>query len=176
MVLLVTALNVTAIISSVEASPCESGWTFHAGHCYRRITPGANYDSAQAVCEGFGGYIAVPNTESENNFLSSTMNPSSTGLTWGGFDYTNNELWEDGTSSGSTDGWRVLYGVSDSGDRGNGEPVVFMRPNGAWSFEGKGFVYEYVCENPLAVGDLGDLSVLEVSTSDATLDAVHMIA
>ena len=93
-----------------------------------------------------GGYLAVPNTESENTFLHSTMNPSNVSYTWVGFDYSNNELWEDGSSSTSTDGWRKLYSVDDSGDRMNGEPVVFMRPSGAWSFDSKNYDYEYVCE------------------------------
>ena len=88
----------------------------------------------------------MPNTEAENNFLTTIMNPKANAYTWIGFNYDNSERWEDGTSSSSTSDWRVLYEVDDSGDRGNGEPVVFMRSDGAWSFDGKSFDYEFVCE------------------------------
>ena len=88
----------------------------------------------------------MPNTQAENDFLAGTMNPNGVAITWIGFNYDNSELWEDGTSSSATNSWRVLYEVDDSGDRTNGEPVVFMRANGAWSFEPKSYSQQFVCE------------------------------
>jgi len=89
----------------------------------------------------------VPNTDDENNFLSSTMNPSGTAHTWGGFDHWKNK-WEDGSSSTMSSSWRTLDSVDDAADRFFFEPVIFMRANGDWSFEGKSYNYAYVCEKP----------------------------
>ena len=131
---------------SEKTTECESGWFLCNDHCYQRQSDKRSYDKAREDCATKKSMIAVPNTEAENNFLTTIMNPKAYAYTWIGFDYDNSERWEDGTSSSGTSDWRVLYEVDDSGDRGNGEPVVFMRPNGAWSFDGKGFDYEFVCE------------------------------
>ena len=79
------------------------------------------------------------------------MNPHSTSYTWLGFDFSNNDgpQWEDGTDSSQSDSWRVLYNVDDAADRGNGEPVTFIRPNGAWSFDSKEQSYQYICERSM---------------------------
>jgi hypothetical protein len=43
--------------------------------------------------------------------------------------------------------------VDDSGDRDNGEPHVFIRANGDWSFEGPSYDYPFTCERvPCAAG------------------------
>ena len=131
---------------SEGTTECESGWFLCNDHCYQRQADKRSYDKAREDCATKKSMIAVPNTEAENNFLTTIMNPKAYAYTWIGFDYDNSERWEDGTSSSGTSDWRVLYEVDDSGDRGNGEPVVFMRPNGAWSFDGKHFDYEFVCE------------------------------
>jgi len=39
--------------------------------------------------------------------------------------------------------------VDDAADRGNGEPVTFIRPNGAWSFDSKEQSYQYICERSM---------------------------
>ena len=125
---------------------CDSGWFSCNDHCYQRQSAKRSYDEARADCSAKKSKIAVPNTKEENNFLTTIMNPKAYPYTWIGFNYDNSEQWEDGTSSSGTSDWRKLYEVDDSGDRGNGEPVVFMRSNGEWSFDGKNFNYEFVCE------------------------------
>ena len=74
------------------------------------------------------------------------MNPNREAYTWLGFDFGNSELWEDGSSSSATSNWRVLYSVHDAGDRSTSDPVVFIRPNGDWSFDPKYYNYEFICE------------------------------
>ena len=64
----------------------------------------------------------MPNTQDENTFLASTMNPSSVGYTWIGFNFTNDQKWEDGTASSQSDSWPILYNVDDAADHDNGEP------------------------------------------------------
>ena len=91
----------------------------------------------------------MPNTQDENTFLAS-MNPSAVWHTWIGFDFTNNEKWEDGTASSQSDSWRVLYNVDDAADRDNGEPATFIRPSGDWSFDAKGSSFSYICEKPMS--------------------------
>ena len=101
------------------------------------------YQEAREKCITKGAIIAVPNSPEENKFLASiTRQP----ITWIGFDYTDSELWADGTSSSATSSWRVLYEVDDSGDRANGEPAVFIRPNGDWSFDAKSLSHQAICE------------------------------
>ena len=119
------------------------------GHCYQRQTQKKKYDEASADCSTKEAILAVPNTKAENEFLVTIMNPNKVPYTWIGFDYDNNELWEDGTSISITSDWRILYNVDDNHDRANGEPVVFMRPNGDWSFDSKSNEYQFVCEKLL---------------------------
>ena len=88
----------------------------------------------------------MPNTQDENNFLATTMNPNGEEYTWIGFNYDNSQLWEDGSTSSATDNWRVLYDVHDNGARTNGQPAVFMRPGGDWSFDPTYFSFQFVCE------------------------------
>jgi len=140
-----------AVKAAAEVPTCPQGWKVHGGDCYQRQTQGKFYDAAKSVCSGLGAHLAVPNTAAENTFLTTTMNPKGDSYTWLGFDYTNGEKWEDGGSADSTSGWRVLYNVHDAADRVNGEPVVFIRPDGAWSFEGKSYNYPYICEKANAV-------------------------
>ena len=140
-----------ASAASRNAMTCDSGWTYFGDHCYKRISTRVYYDAAQSVCKGYSGIIAVPNTEAENTFLSSTMNPSRVAYTWIGFDYTNSEQWEDGSDSSMSSSWRVLYSVDDAAARVNGQPVAFIRPSGAWSFDRKSNRMEYVCEKPCAL-------------------------
>jgi len=132
---------------------CESGWTSYGSHCYQRQPEALLYDDAQAYCETQGSYLAVPNTQDENTFLASTMNPSSVGYTWIGFDFTNNEKWEDGSDSSQSDSWRILYNVDDAADRDNGEPATFIRPSGDWSFDAKSHSFSYICEKPMSSYD-----------------------
>merc|ERR1712166_500513 len=133
--------------AAVTQSTCDSGWTYFGDHCYKRMRA-RRYDAAQSVCTGYSGYIAVPNTIAENTFLFSTMNPSGVAYTWIGFDYKNRQQWEDGTDSSMSSSWRVLYSVHDAAARKRGQPVTFMRRNGAWSFDPKSYRFEYVCEKP----------------------------
>ena len=92
--------------------------------------------------------MAVPNSQEENKFLASiTRQP----ITWIGFDYKDSELWADGTSSSSTNNWRVLYQVYDSNLK-NSQPGLFLRQNGDWSFDPKSIKYQTICEK--APGEL----------------------
>ena len=61
-------------------------------------------------------------------------------------DYADAERWADGSPSSMSAGWRPLYAVDDAGDRASGEPVVFIRANGDWSFESKEYSYPFICE------------------------------
>ena len=125
---------------------CDSGWTLFNGHCYQRQTEKLSYDQARGHCNSKGAIIAVPNTLTENVFLKGKMNPNGEAYTWIGFDYENSELWEDGTSSTGLDSWRILYNVDDSWKRNDGQPAVFIRPSGAWSFDAKYQQFQFICE------------------------------
>lgn len=113
------------------------------GHCYQR-QGGKSYNNAREYCSGKGAIIAVPNTKDENDFLASTMNPDGE-YTWIGFDYSNSEMWEDGTSSSNKDNWRRLVDVDDFGLR-TSQPVIFMKRDNSWQFEPKSYSYQFVCE------------------------------
>ena len=130
---------------------CGSGWTFFEGHCYRRQIERMKYNEARADCSAQEAIIAVPNTKVENEFLATKMNSYGTEFTWIGFDYDNKELWEDGTTNLVTNDWRVLYEVEESDARNNGKPVVFMKPNGDWSFNSKDDTYQFICEKKLSM-------------------------
>ena len=113
------------------------------GHCYQ--TQGRKrYNDARKNCSAKGAIIAVPNTKDENVFLATTMNPDGK-YTWIGFDHSNSEMWEDGTSSSSTNSWRKLNEVDDFGIR-NSQPVIFMKRDNSWQFEPKSYSYQFVCE------------------------------
>ena len=125
---------------------CDVGWTGLGDRCYMRHDP-ADYDTASATCESRGAHLAVPNTEAENTFLASgVMNSNRQSYTWLGFDYDDAERWSDGSPSSMSASWRPLYQVDDAADRTNGEPAVFIRANGAWSFENKDQSYPFICE------------------------------
>ena len=109
------------------------------------------YNEARADCSAQEAIIAVPNTKVENEFLATKMNSYGTEFTWIGFDYDNKELWEDGTTNLVTNDWRVLYEVEESDARNNGKPVVFMKPNGDWSFNSKDDTYQFICEKKLSM-------------------------
>ena len=74
------------------------------------------------------------------------MNPNAVAYTWIGFNHDNFQLWEDGVKSSSTNSWRALDEVDDYEDRANGEPTVFMRPDGRWSFDPEDESFQFVCE------------------------------
>ena len=113
------------------------------GHCYQRQN-GKTFNDARKDCSAKGAIIAVPNTKDENDFLATTMNPDDR-YTWIGFDYSNSEMWEDGTSSSSTNSWRKLNDVDDYGMR-NSQPYIFMKADNSWQFEPNSFRYQFVCE------------------------------
>ena len=115
----------------------------YKGHCYQR--QGAKvYNNARKVCSAKGAIIAVPNTKDENDFLATTMNPDDK-YTWIGFDYENSQMWEDGTSSSSTNSWRKLEDVEDFGIR-NSQTVIFMKGDSSWQFDPNWKGYQFVCE------------------------------
>jgi len=144
-----------------------NGWTEYENHCYWRQARGKQYDAAEEECESHGAYLAVPNTKSENEFFVSLLQKEP--YTWIGFDYTTKKLnlgaawwgatkdhilynygfWEDGSSYYFR--WRNLYYVDDAGDRDNGEPVVFIRANGLWSFDAKTHSYPFICERKMGI-------------------------
>lgn len=167
---------------------CGTGWTLYTGvdalgatgHCYKRVTTKAYFDAARTVCASMGSrhnpltvtdsatgatfprlgsHLAVPNSDAENTFLTTTMNPSGTAYTWIGFD-TLKGKWEDSSATNATDCWRKLLNnnnvVTDSIDRVL-QPVVFMRPSGAWSFDPKAYNMEFVCEAEAWIGSPGSL-------------------
>lgn len=125
---------------------CDSGWTAFNDHCYQRQTEKLSYNEARAHCNNKVAILAVPNTQAENEFLAGTMNPIAELYTWIGFDYDNSELWEDGSSSTASNSWRVLYEVYDNGNRDKGQPAVFIRPGGDWSFDPKSEEFQFICE------------------------------
>ena len=125
---------------------CDSGWIGYNRHCYQRQNGGLTYNNAKDNCKLKGAIIAVPNTQSENSFLTSTMNPNGAAYTWIGFNYENSRLWEDGTTDSATNSWRVLNEVGDYEDRARGEPTIFMRADGRWSFDPKDESLQFVCE------------------------------
>ena len=138
-------MNILFLFSFIMLE-CDSGWTLFNGHCYQRQTKKLSYDQARAECKSKEAIIAVPNTLAENDFLKGEMNSNGEAYTWIGFDYENSELWEDGTSSTALDSWRILYNVDDSGKRNKGQPAVFIRPSGAWSFDAKNEQFQFICE------------------------------
>ena len=83
------------------------------------------------------------------------MNPNDEPYTWIGFNYHNSESWEDGTPSSSTSSWRK---ISDWGDYSlrNSQPVLFMRPSGAWSFDPKSERLQFICEKPIEEKSTGE--------------------
>ena len=156
------------------------GWSMYQGHCYQRQTQPNGYFGARAVCASKQAIIAVPNTQAENDFLTTKMNPNNQNHTWIGYSYSqsygydsitdkyNNldnikyiqrkydrkydtDMWEDGSSHTGTDNWRKLEEVEDYVNRDNGKPVTFMRANGDWSFDGEENSYYFVCEKTLGV-------------------------
>ena len=113
------------------------------GHCYQR--QGAKrYNNAREDCSAKGAIIAVPNTKDENDFLATTMNPDDKYI-WIGFDFSNSEMWEDGTSSSSTNSWRKLEDVDDFDIR-NSQTVIFMKGDNSWQFDPNWQSYQFVCE------------------------------
>jgi len=141
------------------------GWAQYEKHCYWRQARGKQYDAAEEECESHGAYLAVPNSESENKFITSLLQNKP--YTWIGFDYDtkklsvgnamwgvrtyNNGFWEDGSHASMSSNWRKLYHVDDAGDRVNGEPVVFIRANGLWSFDAKRQSYPFICERKMGI-------------------------
>ena len=121
----------------------------YQGHCYQRQPHHKYIWNAKNVCASKNAIIAVPNTLTENEFLTTEMNPNKQTHTWiGNYKW---EQWEDGTSNSGTNSWRKLEDVEDNEDRNNGEPHIFMRANGDWSFDGKRNKYNFVCEKTLGV-------------------------
>ena len=142
---------------------CDSGWIGYNHHCYQRQNGGLTYADAKDNCKRKGAIIAVPNTQAENYFLTTKMNPNSQNHTWIGYlygygyyyqfkhGYEKHNMWEDGTSHSGTDNWRKLEKVEDYVNRDNGKPVTFMRANGDWSFDSEDNSYYFVCEKTLGV-------------------------
>ena len=116
-----------------------------------RHIEGKKYNEARTDCSAQLAIIAVPSTQDENEFLATTMNSDGMEFIWIGFDYDNNELWEDGTTNLGTNNWRVLYEVEESNARNNGKSVVFMKANGDWSFNSKDDSYQFICEKKLSM-------------------------
>ena len=83
------------------------------------------------------------------------MNPNDVSYTWIGFNYDNSESWEDGTTSSSTSSWRK-YSDWDDYDVRNSQPVLFIRPSGAWSFDRKSERFQVICEKSIGQKSTGE--------------------
>ena len=144
---------------------CDDDWIQFASNCYQRKTDKRTYDEARNACAAEGAYIAVPNTQVENEFLAHRMNPNDADYTWIGFNYENcgkTCTWEDGSSSSITNSWRKISGVDDYSLRSS-QPVLFMRgssfssfSSGDWSFDQKSGRFQFICEKSTGEKSTGE--------------------
>ena len=91
------------------------------------------------------------------------MNPNDEPYTWIGFNYHNSASWEDGSPSSSTSSWRKF---SDWGDYGlrDSQPVLFIRPSGAWSFDPKSERIPFICEKSIEEKSTGEYMSMNTKT------------
>ena len=140
----------------------------YQGHCYQRQPHRTWWFKARAFCNSKKAIIAVPNTQAENDFLTTEMNPNKQTYTWIG--HSNGDKWEDGTSNSGTNSWRKWEDVDDYANRRNGQPHIFMRANGDWSFDGNNNLYNFVCEKTLGVLYIVILTYKHISLKNCDLN------
>jgi len=196
---------------------CATGWTLWpeafaegaTGHCYKRMTGAANWSAAKTKCAELGhircevgadcpslySYIAVPNTNVENNWFISSMTPSGAGAngTWLGFDYAHGQMWEDFTTYKEGD-WRNLTEVDEFGQaqltdlqkswmtkteleqtQATLKTHLILQSTGNWSFEHTREEKEFICE-AAAWQITSDQAAADAATAAKNAAAAHKTA
>jgi len=89
----VTTTTTTTALPTTTSVQCESGWTNFNGSCFKFISSGQYWTTADAYCLQYGAKLASIHSRSENDFLNTLAGSNDYWI--GGYPKDNSWVWSD---------------------------------------------------------------------------------
>ncbi|XP_066304375.1 uncharacterized protein [Branchiostoma lanceolatum] len=145
-----TTVEPTKTLEAAMTSGCPSGYTAHAGSCFKAYNQGKTYSQARQVCAADGGLLAMPKDKDADDFLRALKNAvDPISPFWFGLSNQNGGggwVWEDGTPYSTPADWRP----GEPDNKGEGEDCANHYGTG-WNDAPCSSAHNFICQLNYAI-------------------------